>query len=66
MKWVIRIVGGLDGILILGVVILFAMSQRSDADVQPFNCSISRSVTMERSSIPSAMVVSSGADRWPR
>ena len=31
MKWVLRILGGLAGVLILGVAVLFAMSQRANA-----------------------------------
>jgi hypothetical protein len=31
MKWVLRILGGLAGVLVLGMVVLFAMSQRSNA-----------------------------------
>jgi uncharacterized protein YndB with AHSA1/START domain len=31
MKWVIRILGGLAGLLLLGVVVLFAMSHRATA-----------------------------------
>ncbi len=31
MKWVIRIVGGLVGVLLLGVVVLFAMGHRANA-----------------------------------
>ncbi len=31
MKWVLRILGGLIGVLVLGVVVLFAMSQRANA-----------------------------------
>lgn len=31
MKWVIRIVGGLAAVLLLGVVVLFAMSHRANA-----------------------------------
>ena len=32
MKWVLRILGGLAGVLLLGVVVLFAMGQRSTAN----------------------------------